>query len=201
MWKMSLAALAAACGAGGASAEEPAKVDFVRDVLRLEVKVHVPAERFYARDDATERGEIRHGAQAPHERVEQHGAALGGKRRRHCQPRGEHVDRVVAAVGTDERREAAREQCRTDQQHARNRHLPGHDQAARARQIGWLPTNRLPVLPGTGRPPICRVCFAGGTGRTGVLSTSQLDIRLRSRPHRIGPHPDRSRAIGNLKSI
>src|SRR4051812_28749779 len=35
MWKMSLAALAAACGAGGASAEEPAKVDFVRDVQPL----------------------------------------------------------------------------------------------------------------------------------------------------------------------
>src|SRR5689334_7363485 len=35
MWRMSLAALAAACGAGGASAEEPAKVDFVKDVQPL----------------------------------------------------------------------------------------------------------------------------------------------------------------------
>src|SRR4051812_39718028 len=39
MWKMSLAALAAACGAGGASAQEPAKVDFVRDVQPL-LRVH-----------------------------------------------------------------------------------------------------------------------------------------------------------------
>ncbi|MBA4191966.1 MAG: hypothetical protein C0467_28635 [Planctomycetaceae bacterium] len=35
MWKMSLAALVAACGGPGASAEEPAKVDFVRDVQPL----------------------------------------------------------------------------------------------------------------------------------------------------------------------
>lgn len=35
MWKPYLAALVAACGAGGASAGEPAKVDFVRDVQPL----------------------------------------------------------------------------------------------------------------------------------------------------------------------
>ena len=35
MWKLCLAALVAACGAGVASAEEPAKIDFVRDVQPL----------------------------------------------------------------------------------------------------------------------------------------------------------------------
>ena len=67
------------------------------------------------------------------QRLEQLAPPLGGIARRKRQSRGEHVDRVVAAIGADQRQKAARDERRAYEEHAGDRHLPGHNQRARAR--------------------------------------------------------------------
>jgi hypothetical protein len=71
-------------------------------------------------------GHTWHGSQAVDQRLEQLAATIDRIAGRKRQARGQHVDRIIAAVCAEQRYQAARKQHRTDEQNASDRNLPDH---------------------------------------------------------------------------